>query len=76
MAAVNPLHHPPFVGMIYRAATGETVMSAFSIPRAAPVGPPVMGLATAASTAFGKLRVAQAATNRAGPAAAARPHHA
>ncbi len=76
MAAVNPLHHPPFVGMIYRAATGETVMSAFSILRAALAGRPVMGLTTAAATTFRGLRAAQAATNRAGPAAAARPHHA
>lgn len=46
LGALNPLHHLPGVGMIYRAVTGETIPPALSIAGAAAVGGPV-GLAGA-----------------------------
>lgn len=71
LRSLNPLHHLPGVGMIYRAATGERVLPAFRIPGATLTGGPVMGLATAAWLTFGELRAAQVAGDRADPAAAA-----
>lgn len=84
LRSLNPLHHLPGVGMIYRAATGERVLPAFQILGATLTGGPVMGLATAAWLALGELRAAQAAGDRADPAtaagryaaAAARPNYA
>ncbi|WP_431282182.1 hypothetical protein ACQW02_22690 [Humitalea sp. 24SJ18S-53] len=84
LRSLNPLHHVPGVGMIYRAATGERVLPAFQILGATLTGGPVMGLATAAWLAVGALSTAQAATDRADPAgaaaryaaAAARPNYA
>ena len=46
LGALNPLHHLPGVGMIYRAVTGETIPHALRIVGAAVVGGPV-GLAGA-----------------------------
>ena len=46
LGALNPLQHLPGVGMIYRAATGETIPHALRIVGAAAIGGPV-GLAGA-----------------------------
>ena len=46
LGALNPLHHLPGVGMIYRAVTGETISPALGIVGAAVTGGPV-GLAGA-----------------------------
>ncbi len=71
MRSLNPLHHLPGVGMIYRAVTGETVLPAARILGAGLTGGPVMALATAAWLAIGELSAARTATDRADPAAAA-----
>jgi len=71
LAALNPLHHLPGVGMIYRAVTGETVLPTARIIAAGLTGGPLMALATAAWTAIEELTAARIATDRADPAAAA-----
>lgn len=47
LRALNPLHHIPGVGMIYRAATGEEIQPAFRVLGALATGGPV-GAITAA----------------------------
>ena len=71
LASLNPLHHLPVVGTIYRAVTGETVLPTARIIAAGLTGGPLMALATAAWTAIEELTAARIATDRADPAAAA-----
>lgn len=51
LAGLNPLHHLPGVGMIYRAATGETIPTPMRILGAGIVGGPV-GVAGAIIMSF------------------------
>lgn len=51
LRALNPLHHIPGVGMIYRAATGEEIQPAFRVLGGLITGGPV-GAITAALTAM------------------------
>ena len=49
--ALNPLHHIPIVGTIYRAVTGETIQPAFRVLGGFVTGGP-LGAITAAISAF------------------------
>jgi hypothetical protein len=51
LRALNPLHHIPGVGMIYRAVTGEEIQPAFRVLGGLITGGPV-GAITAALTAM------------------------
>jgi hypothetical protein len=51
LRALNPLHHIPVVGTIYRAATGEEIQPAFRVLGGLITGGPV-GAITAAITSF------------------------
>ncbi len=44
LKSLNPLHHVPVVGMIYRAATGETIPTPIRVLGAGLVGGPVGAL--------------------------------
>ncbi|PZW41048.1 hypothetical protein C8P66_12235 [Humitalea rosea] len=47
LRSLNPLHHLPGVGSLYRAATGETVLPAIAVIGATILGGPIAGLVTA-----------------------------
>lgn len=51
LRALNPLHHIPIVGTIYRAVSGETIQPAFRVLGGLATGGPV-GAITAAITAL------------------------
>ena len=51
LRALNPLHHIPVVGTIYRAATGETIQPAFRVLGGFVTGGPI-GAITAAISAL------------------------
>jgi len=52
LRSLNPLHHVPVVGSLYRAATGETVIPAIAVLGAAIIGGPIAALVTAGLAAF------------------------
>jgi hypothetical protein len=56
LAALNPLHHLPVVGTIYRAATGETIQPALRVLGGALTGGPVGALSAAAMAAIEQFR--------------------
>jgi hypothetical protein len=60
LAALNPLHHLPVIGTIYRAATGETLQPALRILGAGLLGGPIGMLSTAAMAAIEEFRAAGA----------------
>jgi hypothetical protein len=58
LAALNPLHHLPVVGTIYRAATGETIQPAMRILGGALLGGPVGMLSSLVLATLDELRSA------------------
>lgn len=56
LSALNPLHHLPVVGTIYRAATGETIQPALRVLGGAIVGGPVGALSAAVFAAIEQFR--------------------
>lgn len=67
LRSLNPLHHVPGVGSLYRAATGEKVLPAFAVIGATLIGGPIAGLVTA-----GLSVLREAASPTVSPAIAAR----
>lgn len=52
LAALNPLHHLPVVGTIYRAVTGETIQPALRVLGGGILGGPLGMLSTAVLAAL------------------------
>lgn len=61
LRALNPLHHLPVVGSIYRAATGETISPALRVLGAAAFGGPIGMLSTAIFAAIEEFTATPAA---------------
>jgi len=59
VAGLNPLHHVPVVGMLYRAATGAEIHPVLRIVGAGLVGGPVGLVVAAAIEAVGAFRPAE-----------------
>jgi hypothetical protein len=56
LAALNPLHHLPVVGTLYRAATGETIQPALRVLGGAVTGGPAGALSAAVLAAIEAFR--------------------
>ena len=55
LKSLNPLHHLPVVGMVYRAATGETIPTAVRVAGAGIVGGPLGMIGAALMSLFEEL---------------------
>lgn len=62
LRALNPLHHLPVVGSIYRAATGETINPVLRVLGAAAFGGPIGMISTAIFAALEEFAAASSAT--------------
>jgi hypothetical protein len=60
LRALNPLHHLPVIGTIYRAATGETIQPALRVLGGAVTGGPLGALSAAVMAALDEFRAAPA----------------
>lgn len=56
LAALNPLHHLPVVGTIYRAVTGETIQPALRVLGGGLLGGPIGALSAAVMAAIDEFR--------------------
>lgn len=61
LAGLNPLHHLPGIGTIYRAATGERIAPALRVLGGALLGGPVGMLSSAVMAAIDEVRAGPAA---------------
>ncbi len=60
LAGLNPLHHLPVIGTIYREATGERIVPAMRVLGGALLGGPVGMLSSAVMAAIDEFRAAPA----------------
>jgi len=56
LAALNPLHHLPVIGMIYREATGETIPPVLRVLGGGVFGGPIGMLSAAVMAALDEFR--------------------